>query len=49
MDRPSVDRRAVNRWENGHYRPSEPHLFRLAEVFGVDVGWFYQDHQENAA
>jgi len=43
-----VDRRAVNRWENGHYRPSEPHLFRLAEVFGVDIGWFYAA-EENAA
>lgn len=39
-----MDARGVSRWETGKVIPSRRNLSALSELFGVDPGWFYTDH-----
>lgn len=41
-----VSRNRVSDWEKGRQRPSDSHLQRLADYFGVTVGWFYDEHPQ---
>ena len=39
----------ISRWENAHTRPSEPKLFQLAEIFGVDVSELFAEIPEEGS
>lgn len=41
---PPVRRNEVNRWENGHVTPSRARLHQIADVLGIDPGWFYLEN-----
>ncbi|MDE2103205.1 MAG: helix-turn-helix transcriptional regulator [Patescibacteria group bacterium] len=44
-----MDARGVSRWETGRVAPSRTKLSQLADLFGVDPGWFYTDHSRRRA
>jgi transcriptional regulator with XRE-family HTH domain len=43
------DAMKVSRWERGENLPSAAALFSLAEIFDVDVAWFYESEEAAAA
>lgn len=40
---------AISNWERGEYRPSAANLVALSEVLGLDLGWFYTEHEPDGA
>lgn len=39
-----TDTMTVSRWERGIHRPHKRRLVQLAEILGVEVEWFFEDH-----
>lgn len=39
-----VDRSRVSRWRRGLNRPDLEHLEELAVIYGVTLGWFFDEH-----
>lgn len=45
----NVTLRTVQRWRSGESEPRGEQLVRLADSLGRDAGWFYTDHEKQAA
>lgn len=43
-----IARSMFSEWKNGKYEPKKQRLEKLAHYFGVDVGYFFDDAQNNA-
>lgn len=43
------DDMAISRWERGKHKPTLTNLTGLASLRGVDVAWFYVEHEQVAA
>lgn len=39
-----IERTHFNRWKRGKVLPGPGYLAMLAEIYGVNVGWFFDDH-----
>ena len=44
-----IDRRLVSVWERGVHEPRSHRLRQIAEILGVDFGYFYTEHDLDQA
>lgn len=42
----NISRQAVSKWEKGISEPSMDNLVKLSEIFGVDIGYFKKDSDQ---
>lgn len=44
----NISRQAVSKWEKGMSEPSMENLVKLSEIFGVDIGYFKNEKEEES-